>query len=182
MPHLIHVGRGVHKQMPHLGDVGMGETERRLEALKFWMRSLQDRLRGVRVCCGDWERVCGSPSTVTANGLAGVFLDPPYSGEAGRDNAIYAHEDLTVAHDVREWCLLWGDNPRVRIALCGYEGEHEELERRGWSVLTWKTQGGYANVNRSGDAQGKANAHRERIWFSPACLSVESESLFGGEE
>ena len=47
------------------------------------------------------------------------------------------------------------------------EGEgHDALERVGWSMVKWKTSGGYA----SQDSVGKVNAKRERIWFSPACV------------
>ena len=146
----------------------MGEYARRGAVLLEWMTALADRLRAVRVCCGDWLRVCGSDATTTTHGLTAVFLDPPYSGEAGRDNAIYSHEDLAVAHKVREWCMERGGDPMMRIALCGYEGEgHEALEAEGWSVLGWKTSGGYANL---GGERGKANANRERIWFSPHCI------------
>jgi hypothetical protein len=134
------------------------------------MLALSDRLRLVRVCCGDWERVCG-PSPTEKLGLTGVFLDPPYSAEAGRDENIYAEEDLTVAHDVRRWCLERGDSPLMMIALCGYEGEgHEELARAGWSVHSWQTAGGYSSQESVGDV----NRKRERIYFSPACLATET--------
>ncbi len=33
-------------------------------------------------------------------------------------------ESLTVAHDVREWCLKHGPDPDYRIVLAGFEGEH----------------------------------------------------------
>ena len=46
-----------------------------------YMRELAERLRKVRVCCGDWSRVCG-PSVTIKHGITGVFLDPPYADEA----------------------------------------------------------------------------------------------------
>jgi len=52
----------------------------------------------------------------------------------------------------------------MRIALCGLDGEHNELERRGWSVVAWKGGGGYGNRNKE-----NKNRERERIWFSPHC-------------
>jgi hypothetical protein len=55
----------------------------------------------------------------------------------------------------------------MRIALCGYEGEHAALEAAGWEVVSWKAKGGYSNQRSDGD---NGNKHRERIWFSPACL------------
>jgi hypothetical protein len=137
------------------------------------MVALSDRLRLVRVCCGDWERVCGESPTEKL-GLTGVFLDPPYSAEAERCGSLYTVEDLTVAHDVRRWCLERGDSPLMRIALCGYEGEgHEELEAAGWSVHSWQTAGGYSSQGCVADV----NRKRERIWFSLACLTKEKPQL-----
>ena len=138
-----------------------------------WFTALRDRLRNVRVCCGDWQRVCSSPSTTTAIGLTGVFLDPPYSDAAGRDMDLYAEESGSVAHDVRQWCLERGDNPMFRIVLAGYEGEHEALEAHGWACHTWQTQGGYANRS----SKPNTNRQRERLWFSPHCV-VNQNTLF----
>lgn len=166
-------GKGIHasgrmrvsEQIPHLGGGGSGMgIHRPSVSIYETMAALSVRLRRVRVCCGDWSRVMG-PSVTHLIGLTGVFFDPPYSDAAGRDVDLYAEESLTVAHDVRAWCLENGGNPLLRIALCGYAGEHEELEVKGWSVLAWKAQGGYGN-------QGEDNANRikERVWFSPHCI------------
>lgn len=175
-PHLSNAGMGVSRKRPHLGNAGMGECARRRQVLLDWFGLLADRLRNVRVCCGDWSRVCG-PSVTGAGSPCGVFLDPPYSAEAGRDNRLYSTESATVAHDVREWCLANGNDKSLRIALCGYEGEHD---MPGWECVEWKTHGGYAN---QGDGAGRENAHRERIWFSPGCIKVSSvvQSCFNFE-
>ena len=141
-----------------------------------WMHRLADRLRPVRVCCGHWNRVCDSPSTMTRLGLTGVFLDPPYRvtlacGKANRTKHIYAndrHQDVNALCDeVQEWCLRWASDREVRIALCGLEGEYPEIERpgSGWTTFAWKSNGGYGNRNKDNE-----NARRERIWFSPHCL------------
>lgn len=79
-----------------------------------------------------------------------------------------------VALDVLEWCKARGDSPDLRIALCGYFGEHNELEERGWSVYRWKANGGFANQSKKSGTRGKENARLETIWFSPACIK-ESE-------
>jgi len=131
-------------------------------------------MRAVRVCCGDWSRVC-TPAVTTTHGLTAVFLDPPYSAAAGRGSDIYTIEDLVVAERVREWCVANGDNPQLRIALCGYDGEHEMPA--GWECVAWKAQGGYGN---QGNGNGKANRHRERVWFSPHCLKPSQATLFDG--
>lgn len=156
-------GRGVNRQLPHLGSAGQG-VNRKQEALTDYFAELADRLRGVRVCCGDWARITG-PTVTEKLGVTAVFLDPPYTPEAGWFGGAYSHEG-NVAHDVAEWCRTNGDNPALRIALCGYEGEHDMPEN--WTVHAWKTRGGYGS--QAEDGAGRLNAARERIWFSPHCL------------
>jgi DNA adenine methylase len=92
--------------------------------------------------------VCSSPSVTTRLGLTGIFLDPPYAkersdGTKNRSGNLYAndkHQDVNqLVTDVRAYCLERGTDPRIRIALCGYESEgHEELETQGWSVIAWR--------------------------------------------
>lgn len=164
-------GQGINRQLPHIGNAGQGINRKlphigRRDYIMGLFATLAERLRDVRVCCGDWSRIVGTSATTTHPGITGVFLDPPYSEAAGRDGNIYACEDLGVAHDVREWCIANGDNPRLRIALCGYDGEHDLPS--GWVTHEWKATGGYGKL---GDGKGKENRHRERIWFSQSCLS-----------
>jgi hypothetical protein len=135
------------------------------------MTQLSERLRRVRVCCGDWSRVLG-PSPTVKLGITGVFLDPEYADEADRQNELYSTDDLQVAHAVREWAIANGDNRDLRIALCGYEGEHAMPDS--WECLAWKARGGYGSQS---NGKGRENAGRERIWFSPHCLRPQ-ESLF----
>jgi hypothetical protein len=150
------------EQKPSLSKGGEGIHRPRLEIFT-WLQALSTRLRRVRVCCGDWSRICG-PSPTFKIGMTAVFLDPPY-GASDRDK-VYSTDSLAVASEVRAWCLSNGANPKLRIALCGYAGEgHEVLEDQGWSVVHWKAAGGYAARNKTNQ-----NAGRERIWFSPACL------------
>ena len=201
LPHLGDAGTGVARQRPHLGSGGQGngvhQVKRQMPAtnvggvaangdtpgnrgafLVAYMRALAARLERVRVCCGDWSRVTG-PSVTWKHGVTAVFLDPPYSAEAGRTNKLYSTESGTVAHDCREWAIANGDNPLMRIALCGYRGEgHEVLEDYGWHAHAWKAAGGYGS---QGNGRGRANATREVVWFSPHCLNpVESLPLFRG--
>ena len=89
--------------------------------------------------------------------------------------AIYAADDGQVAHRVREWAIAHGDEPLMRIALCGYDGEHAMSES--WAVVRWSTSGGYAKLVAGG---GMENRHRERIWFSPHCLPPRAPGLFDG--
>lgn len=153
--HLGDAGRGIHRASTHLGNAG------RAGALSHYFRGLALRLERVRVMSGDWSRVT-SETVTTKLGLTGMFLDPPYIDKC---TATYSHND-DVREAVRDYCLANGGNPQFRIALCGYEGEHE---MPGWEVYEWKTKGGYGSQS---DKQGRVNAARERIWFSPHCLSA----------
>ncbi|NVJ13156.1 DNA adenine methylase [Myxococcus sp. AM010] len=174
-------GRGVHgnslwSQKPDLsgsrGAAGRGvHASGRQGGILGWMQALAERLRYVRVCCGDWQRVT-SRSVTECIGVTGVFLDPPYSDAAGRDPSLYAEENLQVAHHVREWAVANGDNPRLRIALCGYEGEH--ALPASWRCVAWKAPGGYAAARGN-----HANALRERIWLSPHCLAPVEDPFHG---
>jgi hypothetical protein len=172
LPHLGNAGTGVHRKLPHLGNAGTGDewielhsSDRTLGTLAY-MRQLASRLRSVRVCCGDWSRICG-PSPTFKHGITGVFLDPPYADEADRTSDLYSRDSGDVAHAVREWAIENGDNPLLRIALCGYAGEHAMPDS--WREIAWKAHGGYGC---QGNNQARENAGRERIWFSPHCLST----------
>lgn len=162
----------LHGQLPDLGG-DSGATGRGMNAsawpatkgdLYEYMELLSLRLRRVRITCGDWSRILG-PAVTTCIGVTGVFLDPPYS-HAERDKTIYA-EDHDVGAAVREWAIANGENRELRIALCGYQGEHTMPET--WTCVPWKAAGGYGRSER-----GKENAGRERIWFSPNCLPVNA--------
>lgn len=178
-PRLGRGGRGVSRQLPHLngnsGAAGAGIHASAVEASQGgvleWLLRLADRLRHVRVCCGDWARVLW-PAPTTCIGVTGVLLDPPYADTAGRTPGLYAEDCLQVAHDVRAWALKHGDDPKLRIALCGYEGDHPMPES--WECVAWKAKGGYGS---QGAGAGRDNAKRERIWFSPHCLRPQ-RSLF----
>lgn len=159
--HLGDAGQGVHRQLVHLGNAGQGD------GLVAWMQALAARLRRVRVCCGDWARICG-PAPTFKQGLTGVLLDPPYADTADRDPGCYAVDSLTVAHEVRAWAIANGDNPLLRIVLCGYDGEHTMPET--WTRVAWKASGGYGS---QGDGRGRDNASRETLWCSPHCLTDE---------
>jgi hypothetical protein len=176
--HLGDAGRGVNRQLVHLGDAGQEKIERAeastasagecaqwSDHIRDVMQGLSDRLRRVRVCCGDWSRVCG-PTPTRKMGLTAVFLDPPYADTAKRTADLYREDSLSVAHDVRKWAIANGDDPLMRIALCGYEGEHKMPKR--WDCIPWKAKGGYASQARK---SANDNCRLERIWFSPHCLS-----------
>lgn len=111
--------------------------------------------------------------TADSPGTCAVFLDPPYSTEANR-SSVYSNEDFNVAHAVRKWCIDNGDNPNLKIALCGYDVEHSELEADyGWEAVTWSASGGYSTFSKA--EQSKKNKHREVIWFSLGCAGDQAK-------
>ena len=158
--------------------------------LYYWFRQLSERLRRVRVVCGDWSRVCGGDWQddrgtcgifMDTNETIGFFLDPPYNPEVcNRDAKIYTQESATVANDVREWCRKRGDKKTYRIVLAGYYDEHKSLEDDGWTVYRWSAHGGFANRGK-GNTRGEINRHKEALFFSPHCHSSGLKRFFGSE-
>ena len=163
LPHLYR-GQGINRKLPHLGDQGRG--------IQDYFESLSVRLRRVRVACGDWTRVLGDSVTIK-HGVTGIFLDPPYSADEC-DN-LYSVNTGDIAKEVRRWAIENGNNPLMRIALCGYDTEHEMPDN--WSKVFWKRKGGF-----EGQAKEKTKAQqdrfRETIWFSPHCLNSKQQNLF----
>ena len=153
------------RKMPFIGggegQKGMGIHAYADRSIPAYLRTLAARLRRTRITCGDFARVLG-PSVTFRHGLTAVFLDPPY--DLTERAAVYAVE-TDAAHRAREWAIANGDNPLLRIALCGYDS----IEMPdGWQLLRWKAAGGYGS---QGDGRGRENAGREVVWFSPACLN-----------
>lgn len=154
---------------PFLSMIGQGVTHPNAD-VKTWFKDLQKRLKKVRVCCGDWSRtvtpaVTYKNKSLTKNGMVGVFLDPPYLVE-NREDKLYRIE-TDVFNDVCKWAIENGNNPKMKIAVCGYDGDYEFPND--WEVYYWKTTGGLSSFSK--DAQrGKENSQKETIWFSPNCL------------
>lgn len=169
----IHASALVRNQLPDLGGnggaagKGVHASAKSIDAIVAWMIKLQHRLRRVRICCGDWKRVLGRSSTELI-GVTGIFLDPPYKAEV-RDPSLYGVESADVSDAVREWAIKHGGNKRLRIAVCGYEGEHEFPGD--WQCIPWKAAGGYAAA-----AGNTENSAKERIWFSPWCERAEDQA------
>jgi len=167
---------GASARRPNMGGSGGGQgvqsptITREETGLVEWFQELAARLRRVRVCCGDWKRVLTPAVLKSHGGPTGIVLDPPYDQEERAGN-LYAQESLGVSAEVRAWALEHGEDPDLRIVLCGYEGEHEMPSS--WRVAEWHTSGGYASAER-----GVENRFRERLWFSPACLDPKQGRLF----
>ena len=164
-------GQGVWRQLPHLS-AGRGAF------IRDWLARLGERLRDVRVACGDWQRVLTDSVTVR-HGTTAVFLDPPYTKGAMDYAAGGVGGDL--ASDVRRWCAENGHRKGLRIVLCGHAGEHDELLSHGWNTRKWKARKGYARRSEAVE-----NSASETLWVSPACVGApEVETplvdLFTGE-
>ena len=137
--HLGNAGQGVQRQRTHLGNAGQGVQRKRThlggargtgeqgimaarnDGIYTWMRALCDRLRYVRVTCGDWTRVLG-PSVTWKHGLTGVVLDPPYS-HSERTKDLYARRSghcpggAGVVSGQRGQSALAGGALRVRVGI-----------------------------------------------------------------
>jgi hypothetical protein len=151
---------------PRLGSdfAGRRYGDRGLKACQMWLATFTERMRKVRVLCGDWKRAIPSTAYLATLGTTAVFLDPPYGYATQRCKQIYSEESGSVASAVCEWALKHGGNPNYRIALCGLEGEHEMPKE--WEKVGWDTGGGFG-TNYGAIAKRGA---LERIWFSPHCI------------
>jgi hypothetical protein len=89
-----------------------------------------------------------------------ILLDPPYK-DFGRCYGRY-HDNLVSAR-VRAWAIKNATNQRMRIMLCGFEGEHEMPAE--WSLYRW-------DHGRS-MSKNKRNQGRERVWCSPAIRPLD---------
>lgn len=160
-------GIGVNRGIPHLGNAGQG-INRQNVLLEEYITSLSEKLRYTRITCGDWTRVLG-PSVTTKHGVTAVILDPPY-GEGDMDYNAGGNDTGNIASDVWKWAIENGNDPLLRIAVCGYADGREVPQ--GWAEMKWKARKGYQ--------KDTTNSHRETIWLSPHC--VKQASLFGDDD
>jgi hypothetical protein len=171
LPHLGNKGQGIHRHTP--------DARLSRKTIRAVLDPISERLRAVRVTCGDWSRVLGPSAmwpcaTHKRHDVCGVVLDPPYA-EGNADYAV-GGTGTTLAQDVLEWCVQWSDEPQIRIALCGYTGHYDDvLEPLGWTPVRWKARGGYGS---HGDGAARENSAREVVWFSPHCLDEAQGRLF----
>jgi len=154
-----------------------------------WFQHLAQRLRWVRIVNGDWTRVVTGgainslPVRMKKGGCAGIFLDPPYADTAGRDPHVYTHDSPVVAHAVREWALAHGNEPKWRIVMAGFEGEHgDAFTAAGWREVEWFKQGYLSGGMGNVKANGTHQQGRERLWLSPNCLEVSVETGVGDNQ
>ena len=150
-PHISHTGSGIHAvgrrgQLPRLGS------------------EFKVRLEHVRLLCGDWQDCLTEARLHGAGGPVGILVDPPYSAEQ-RATTFYATQDA-CAPAVRDWAVAHGGDARLRIALCGRDGEHQMPAS--WTAYAWQARGGLVNTKHHG--RGSGETRQEVVWFSPHCL------------
>lgn len=180
-----HGGKGVHRTLttdPLESDIaGVLDIEQATEKeMLDLFTAISQRLRRVRILCGDWNRTTRSVVMPSGRDITAVFLDPPYALAERRAN-LYGpndsrskskedpgHRDIHV--ESREWALSLTDNTRLRVAYCTYDTTEETalFEAAGWTCLSWSAAGGYGLQS---DRQARTNRDREVVWFSPSCLS-----------
>jgi site-specific DNA-adenine methylase len=170
LPHLGSAGQGVNRKLPHLGNRDQGGQLRPNPALLEYLNELSNRLRRVRVCCGDWSRVVTN-GALSFGDRVGVFLDPPYLGDV-RNKDLYRVDDHTLSHAVRDWAIANGDNKRYRIVLAGYEDEHAAVMPKSWRVHAYSALRCYGTSDNAA-SDNNMNRHKERLWFSPHCLNPQ---------
>jgi DNA adenine methylase len=167
--------QGVHKLgMMNAGNLRRGLHREHAPPAHEWFQRLSKRLRRVRVCCGDFERVLGNSvigtTTVRNHGMVpcAVFLDPPYDPQRRAKDCYASDRDPGVARRAARWALEHGDDADLRIAVCGYESEHDFPDT--WTAYRWKGRRGYAGADNR-------NRDTETIWFSPHCLPLKRSGL-----
>jgi len=120
-----------------------------------YVAALSERLNNVQVFWNDFEIVAGKAKQPEF-GTVGILLDPPYPRHL-RDFD-YDTDSEDIWQRAARWAVANGDNPKLRIAVCGYnDAESDALFPQTWARFVWR---------RSGIGQHK---DKECIWFSPHC-------------
>lgn len=158
------------KALPLLSSAG-GGIHGLTNNIYDWFSKIQNRTRRTRICCGDWKRVVTPSVTYKNKGLyakdiTGVVLDPPY--DLSNRDKVYQEDDANIYKEVCEWAIENADNLRMRIVVCGYDGDFIFPDT--WRHYSWTANGGLANL---GNDRGKENSRREMIYFSPNCLDFK---------
>lgn len=172
-------GRGVNRELPHLGNSGRGvnrglsesSTGRKQQKIQHYLTTISHRLETTRITCGDWRRVLTNTPLHADKPThqVGVFLDPPYEVSGNLYAVTNRNKTTTISQEVRAWCRDEAPTDHgLKIILCGYENEHDELLQHGWH----KTTGAH---NTGGYVKDKTRAGKtEQLWLSPACEDPDS--------
>lgn len=129
------------------------------DALVNYLRKIGARFKGnTRILCGDWSRVFTKSEHDSCNGVKGVFFDPPYDGH---ENFYSKKTDKNVVNKVRTWCKKFGARDDFRIAISGYNTDHDELLEHGWFKKS---------IGKQCGMKKDSNKKIEYIWCSPLCV------------
>jgi len=121
-----------------------------------YVAAISERLRSVHILWNDFEVVV-EKARHPELGIVGILLDPPYPHRL-RGNLYYDTDDAAVWHRAARWAAANGDNPKLRIAVCGYgDAESDALFPQNWTRFFWRRSG----IGR--------NKELECVWFSPHC-------------
>ena len=142
------------------------------DTMKEYLLKIQQRIKKIKVVCGEWHQVCGGKWQEN-NGVVGIYFDPPYSSE-DRCKDVYKYDSLDVGKAVEKWALERGNNPAYRIVISGYEGDYKNLIGSGWKVEAWVAWGGFSNMAIK-KKRIKENRTLERIYISPYCINIAEE-------
>jgi len=120
-----------------------------------YVAALAERLRNVCIFWNDFE-IVAEKADRPDYGIVGILLDPPYPRHL-RDFD-YDTDGADVWQRAARWAVANGDDPKLRIAVCGYnDAESDALFPQTWTRFIWRRSG----IGRHKD--------RECIWFSPHC-------------
>lgn len=128
-------------------------VRRRNQDLTEYFTALAERLKHVVIHYGDWTKLANAAGMESLHSDTAILLDPPYKYATGRQKGLYVTDSGDVAAYVHRWALARAaTNPKLKIALCGFDGEHKLPPS--WEEFAWSS---------------KLGKGRERIWFSPSC-------------
>jgi site-specific DNA-adenine methylase len=136
-------------------------VRRRNQDLTEYFTSLARRLRHVTIHFGDWVKLANAAEKESSHSNVAILLDPPYRYSTGRQKKLYVTDSGDVATYVHRWALARAATcPRLKLALCGFAGEHKMPNS--WEEFAWSS---------------KLGKGKERIWFSPSCQGTDEPQL-----
>jgi hypothetical protein len=171
LPYIADTGRGANARLPYVEDTRL--VTHKEAAICAWFNQLSDRLCDVRICYGDWTRVL-TPSLILQSNL-GIFFDPPYT--TNKIDIYYDKEK--ISDEVRQWCIEHMDPiyKNIKIILCGYGTEHDDLLEMGWHKIAWKAKNGYNGRGKI----NKVDLRDEQMWCSPN-IDIERQMIISSPQ
>lgn len=134
-------------------------VRRRNQDLTAYFTELAMRLKDVTIHYGDWSKFANAAEMESSHSDVAILLDPPYSYSTGRQAKLYETDSADVAVYVHRWAIARAKtHPKLKIALCGFVGEH--MMPSTWEEFAWSS---------------KLGKGRERIWFSPSCADASED-------